>query len=137
MSNQGLFTRQTKPASRSAGGDNQCSCTDLFAAGKTQAEGRMGKISTFQMSMQVFGAKAGGLLAHGFDQIRALYALGEPREILDQSCHGELPAGLMAFDYQRLEISARGIDCRRQPRTSGAQNHSIADRVFHVRVLDS
>ena len=77
------------------------------------------------------GAKALGLLAHVVDEFRALNAVGEAGEILDQSGDGELPAGLMAINDQRAEIGASGVDSGSQPRASGADDDDIANIVGH------
>src|SRR5579883_2929362 len=72
-------------------------------------------------------AEALRLFAHVFDQFRALDAVREAGEILDQRGNGELSAGLMAFDDERLEVGARGVERGGVPGTARADDDDITD----------
>src|SRR6185437_5176938 len=87
------------------------------------------------MSMQVgrrdmsnleFRAEPLGLLLHIVDQLGALDVLGPAGEILHQGGDGELSAGLVAFEDQRLEVGASRIDGGGQSGAAGAQNYGVA-----------
>src|SRR5215469_1351861 len=73
------------------------------------------------------GAEARGLLLHVVDQLWALDAFGPAGEVLDKSCDGELPAGLMAFQDERLEVGAGGVNGRGKSGAAGAQDDCVAN----------
>ena len=55
---------------------------------------------------------------------------GQPGKILDKCCKGELAAGLMAFEDKRLEIRACCVDGSGKSGAAGAEDDSVARRVF-------
>ncbi len=65
------------------------------------------------------------LFAHILDQFRAQNAIGKSGEILHVRGQGELPAGFVPFQNERAQIGARGVDRRRQPRTTTSDNHDL------------
>jgi hypothetical protein len=82
-----------------------------------------------------FRAEAFSLFTHIVDQVRSLDSLGKSREIFDQGGHRELPAGLMPFQHERLQIRARRVNRGGQSGASGSHNDCVAD-FFHV-LIDS
>ena len=64
------------------------------------------------------GAKTLRLLLHVLDQRRALDPFGKAREIFDFSGNGELAAGLMPFENERLQIGSGRVDCGGVPGTT-------------------
>jgi hypothetical protein len=85
------------------------------------------------------GAEASGLLLELLHQLRALYAFGEARIVLDLGGDGELAAGLRAVDDEGLQVRAGGIDGGGQARRAGADDDHLAVlRLFrHAGILDS
>src|SRR5260370_38903724 len=82
-----------------------------------------------------FGAEADRLLLHVLDEVGTLDALGPARKVFDQRGDGELIAGLVAFEYQRLEVGACSVDGSGKSGAAGAEDYSVARRVF--RHMDS
>ena len=56
------------------------------------------------------------------NQIGAEDPVAEPREVLDIRRQHELTAGLDAFDQQRLEIGACGVERRGEPGGAGSDD---------------
>ena len=94
-----------------------------------------------QMSTEVrwpmgdLGAEARGLLLHVVDELGALDAVGPAGEVFDQRGDGELAAGLVAFEDERLEVGARGVDGGGQPGAAGAQDDGVANGGFRHSYL--
>ena len=57
---------------------------------------------------------------------------GKARVVLDLGGDGELAAGLHAFDDQRLELGARGVDGRGEPGGAGTDDDDLVVPVGHV-----
>ena len=131
MPDQLVLIGKPKPARRSSAGDDQRACLYRFSSAEIQSERPLHQISAHQMARQVLRAKTRGLLAHVLDQFRPLDALWKSREILHQRSDGKLPARLMPFDHQRLQVGAPGVDGRSQAGAAGTQDHSIANGIFH------
>ncbi len=72
-------------------------------------------------------AEAGGLLLHVLDQFGTLDALGPAGKILDQRGDGELAAGLVALENQRVEAGAGGVDGGGESGAAGAKNNGVAN----------
>ena len=71
------------------------------------------------------GAEPLGLRAHLGHQIRAHDAVAKAGEILHRGGEHQLPARLDAFDEQRLEVGARGIQRRRETGGAGPDDGDI------------
>src|SRR5579863_4517097 len=120
---------QSQPACRSATGDNQGPGVDHLVAG-VDLEWTLAKVDAADMAVFVFRAETRRLLAHVFDQFGALDAFRESREVFHQGGKRELSARLMAFDDQRLQVGARGVERGGVTGTAGANDDYVAD-VFH------
>jgi hypothetical protein len=83
------------------------------------------------------GAEADGLLLHVLDELGALDALGPAGKVFDQRGDGELSAGLVAFEDERLQVGARGVNGRGKARAAGAEDDGIAygSLVGHVGLI--
>ncbi len=68
------------------------------------------------------GAEAPGLLAHLFDQLGPEDAVREAGVVLDLGGDGELAAGLRAFEHDRRQVGAGGVERGGQPGRAGAEN---------------
>lgn len=68
-----------------------------------------------------------GLLLHLHHQLRAVDALRESGEILNDTRRGEQPARHGAGEHQRLEVGAGGVNCGSQSGTARPNN----DYFFH------
>ena len=94
-------------------------------------KGRLEKSTDDQVAHLDLRAEARGLLLHVLDQFRALDAFRPAGKVFDQGGDGELAAGLMAFEYQRLEVGAGGINGGRQTGAAGAQDDGVANVLSH------
>ena len=68
------------------------------------------------------------LHAHSLDQLRTEDALRKTGEIFYHGGQGQLAAGLIAIDYQRLEIGSRGIDRGGQAGAPAPDNDHVVHR---------
>jgi len=123
-----LLGGEIEPARRRPGGDDEGPGVDgLFA--KVKFEGALGEIDGGEVRHFELGAEADGLLLHVLDEVGALDALGPAGKVFDQRGDGELAAGLVAFEDERLEVGARGVDGSGQPGAAGAEDDGVADGV--------
>jgi hypothetical protein len=72
------------------------------------------QIDAVQMRRLEAGAKPLCLLLHVLDQLRTLNPFRPAGKVFHKRGHRELSSRLVAFDYQRLEPGAGGVDGRRQ-----------------------
>src|ERR1700712_166452 len=77
-----------------------------------------------------FGAEADRLLLHILDEVRALDALGPAGKVFDQRGDGELPSRFVAFEDQWLQVRACSVDGSGKSGAPGAEDDSVARRVF-------
>src|SRR5262249_42671464 len=122
---------QSKPASRSATGDDQSTSAYGLAAAKVELEGAFCEVSLDQMAAHKIRAETGSLPAHIFYQLWPLDSFREAREILHQRSERELAAGLMAVNHQRSQVGARRINGSGETGATGTQDHSVANGIFH------
>jgi hypothetical protein len=104
-----------------------------------QQKWALAQIDASEMRHAVFSSETLRLLAHVLDQLRAKNAFGEAREILDQRGERELSAGFVAFDDQRFQIGARGVEGGRVSGTAGADDDDVASFahfIFGLFVFD-
>ncbi len=80
--------------------------------------------------MLVFRAKTRRLFAHVLDQLRPLNALRKAGKVFDQSRQRELASGLVAFEHQRFQVGACGIERGSVASTARSHNNDVAD-IFH------
>src|SRR5258705_10370534 len=90
----------------------------------------LGEVDGAEMGHAQLGAEADCLLLHVLDEFGTLDALGPARKIFHQCGDGELPAGLVAFEDQRLEIRACCVDGGGKSGAPGAEDNGVARRVF-------
>ena len=124
-----LFRRKAEPARGGAGGDDErAGEDDVLADG--ELEGRLADVDGGEVAEGDLGAEARGLLLHVVDELGALDAVGPAGEVLDKRGDGELAAGLVAFEDERFEVGARGVDGSGQPGAAGAQDDGVANSSF-------
>ena len=129
VADEGLLGGEIEPARAGAGGDDERAGVDgLFA--EVEGEGVLGEIDGGEVGHAELGAEAGGLLLHVLDELGALDALGPAGEVFDERGDGELAAGLVAFEDEGLEVGAGGVDGGGKAGASGAEDDSVACRVF-------
>ena len=87
------------------------------------------------MSHAELRAEARRLQLHVLDELRSLDALRPAGEVLDQRRDRELSAGLVAFDYERLQVGACRVDGGGQSGAAGAEDDGIASGVCHKREM--
>ena len=66
------------------------------------------------------------LFLHVFDEVGAVDAFGEAREILYEGGEGKLAAGFVTADYQGFQIGASGIDGCGVAGAAGADDDDVA-----------
>src|SRR5690606_7441924 len=76
-------------------------------------------------------AEARGLLAHVLRQLETIDAVGEAREVLDFARGGQLAAGEGAFEDERIEIGAGGVDGGGETGATGADDNDVFDGCGH------
>jgi len=129
MADEGLFAGQIEPARGRSGSDDERARVDrLFA--EVEGEGAFAEIDGREVRHFELGAEADGLLLHVFDELRTLDSFGPTRKVLDQRGDGELTAGLMSFEDEGLQVGAGSVDGSGQAGASGAEDDSVACRVF-------
>lgn len=129
MADQGLLRRQVQPAcARSRGDDERPGVNNLVA--QVQLEGMLGQVGRDQMGHAQLGAKADRLHLHVLDQLWALYPVGPAGEVFYQGSDGQLAAGLVTFQNQRLEVRTCGVDGGGQSGATGPEDDGIACIVF-------
>ena len=75
------------------------------------------------------GAEFLRLRVHVHDQLRAVDAFGKAGKILHQRGGGQLAAGLPAFEHERVQVRARGVNGGGQTGATAPDN----DHFFHSR----
>ena len=124
-----LLGGEAEPARGGAGGDDERAGEDDVAV-DGELEGRLADVGGGEMAEGDLGAEARGLLLHVVDELGALDAVGPAGEVFDKGGDGELAAGLVAFEDERLEVGARGVDGGGQPGAAGAQDDGVANSGF-------
>ncbi len=126
---EGLLGGEAEPACGGTGGDDEGAGEDgVFAEG--ELEGRLGEIDAGEVGHAELGTEAGGLLLHVLDEFGTLDALGPAGEVFDEGGDGELAAGLVAFEDERLEVGAGCVDGGGEAGAAGAEDDGIADFVL-------
>jgi hypothetical protein len=134
VADEGLLGGQVEPAGASPGGDDDRAGVDGLAA-DVEGEGVFGEIDGAEVSHAQLGAEADGLLLHVLNELGALDALGPAGKVFYQGGNGELAAGLVAFEDERLEVGACGVDGGGESGAAGAEDDGVACCVF--RHMDS
>ena len=115
-----------EPAGAGAGRDDQRARVDgVLAGAEVQLVRVLAEVDGDEVGHLQFGAEARRLLLHVLDQVGALNALGPAGKVLDQRGDGELAAGLVAFEDERLEVGAGGVDGGGEAGAAGAQNDGV------------
>ncbi len=94
-----------------------------------EGDGGGGEVDGGEVGHAELGAEAGGLLLHVLDEFGALHALGPAGKVFNEGGDGELAAGLVAFEDERLEVRAGGVDGGGEARAAGSENDGVADFV--------
>src|SRR5580692_6013376 len=114
MTDQSLLTGQAEPTRAGAGSHDQRACVNL--AGRSLQLDRMRtELHAGQMRQLKRRTESLRLLLYVVNQFRTLNAVGPAGKILDQRGDGELAAGLVAFQNQRVQSSPSRVDGRRKP----------------------
>jgi hypothetical protein len=100
----------------------------LFA--DVEGEGTLGEVDRVEMRHAQLRTEAGGLLLHVLNEFGALNALGPAGKVFHQRGNGELAAGLVAFEDERLEIGACSVDGGGKSGATGTEDDSVSRRVF-------
>ena len=92
------------------------------------------EIDRRHVALDDLGAELLGLRAHLRHQVRAHDAVAIAREVLDQRRQHQLPAGLDAFDDERLQVGARGVQRGRQPGRARADDDDVTHGHWRLRI---
>ncbi len=108
----------------------------MVSLAEVEREGVLGEVDGGEVGHAQFGAEADGLLLHVLDEVGTLDALGPAGKVFYQRGDGELAAGLVAFEDERLEVGAGSVDGSGKSGASGAEDDSVAGRVFgHIGTI--
>jgi hypothetical protein len=132
VADEGLLGGQVEPAGARSGGDDEGAGVDGLAA-HGEGEGMGGEVDRVEVGHAELGAETDGLLLHVLDEVGTLDALGPSGKVFYQSGDGELAAGLVAFEDKRLEVGSCGVDGGGESGATGAEDDSVASRVFRHR----
>jgi hypothetical protein len=86
----------------------------------------LAEIDAGEVRHAIFCAEPFRLLAHVFDKLRAENALGKSGEVLDQRGQRQLSTRFVALDYERLQVSARGVKRGGVTGTSGSDDDNFS-----------
>ena len=89
--------------------------------------GRLERSTDDQVTHLQIRAKARSLQLHSLDQLGALDPFRPAGKILDQGGDGELAPWLVAFQHQRFQVGAGGIDGGREAGAAGAEDNGFAN----------
>ena len=109
MADEGLLGGEVEPARACSRSDNEGAGVDGLLA-EVEGKGTLGEVDGAEVGQAEFGAEADGLLLHVLDEVGTLHALGPARKVFNQRGNGKLAAGLVAFEDERLEVGAAGVD---------------------------
>ena len=127
VADERLLTGQAEPArGRSRRNDERARADGLLVGANVELVRVFPEVDGDEVRHLEFGTEADRLLLHVLDQLRALDARRPARKVLDQRGDGELAAGLVAFDDERLEVSASGVDGGCEAGASGTQNDGVS-----------
>ena len=129
VADEGLLGGEIEPAgARSARDDERAGVDGLMT--DAEGDGMRVEIHGIEMGEAEFGTEASGLLLHILDKLRALNAVGPAGEVFDERGDGELAAGLVALEHERLEVRAGRVDGGSESGAAGAEDDGVAGRVF-------
>ena len=94
-------------------------------------KGRFERSASMTSPSTIDGAETLGLLLHVLDQIGAVDAFGKAGKIFDFGGERKLAAGLVAFDDQRFQARARGVDGGGISGAAGTDDHNV----MHVSLI--
>ena len=97
----------------------------MVSLAEVELEGVLGEVDGDEVGHAQLGAEAGGLLLHVLDELGALDAFGPAGKVFDQRGDGELAAGLVAFEDERLEVGAGGVDGGGEAGAAGAEDDGV------------
>ncbi len=127
MADERLLAGQAKPTGACARGDDERAGVDGFLAGaEIEDVGMLREVGGDEVGHPEFRAEADGLLFHVLDEFGTLDAFGPAGEVFDQRGDGELASGLVAFEDQRLEVGAGGVDGGGEAGAAGAEDNGVA-----------
>ena len=127
VADERLLAGQAKPTGAGSAGDDERAGVDGFLAGaEVQDEGMPAEVGGDKVRHLQFRAEADGLLLHVLDEVWALDTLGPSGEVFYQGGDGELAAGFVAFQDERLEVGAGSVDGGSQACAAGTEDDSVA-----------
>jgi hypothetical protein len=128
VADERLLGGQAEPAGAGSAGDDERAGVDgIFAGAEVQLIWVLAEVGGDELGHLEFGAEADGLLLHVLDEFGALDTFGPAGEVFHQRGDGELAAGLVALEDERLEVGARGVDGGGEAGAAGAEDDGVAN----------
>ena len=128
-----LFARDARHARRGAGRDDHA-LRENRAIAADQLPRVRGEVDGGDERLLETRAELCRLLAEILHQLIAVDSLGEPREILHLARRRELAAGQRAFEHERIQVGASGVDRRGQACAARADDDDVFDGGRHEAV---
>ncbi len=97
----------------------------VFACAEVQLIRVLAQVDGDEVGHLQLCAKAHGLLLHVLDQVGSLDALRPAGKVLHQRGDRELAAGLVAFEDERLQVGAGGVNSSGKAGAAGAQDDGV------------
>ena len=120
--------RFSQRAAGSGSDDERARVDRVLAGAEVQLVRVLAEVDGDEVRHLQLGAETGRLLLHVLDQLRPLDALGPAGKVLHQCGDGKLASGLVAFEDERLEVGAGGVDGGGESGAAGAQDDGVAGR---------
>ena len=118
------LTRDAQMTGRGTGGDDHgLGLIGGFAA--LELLDRTGEVDGVDTVPGELRAEAFGLALHVRDELVAIHAVDEAREVLDLGGRGQLATGLAALEHQRSEAGAGGVDCGGEAGAAGTEDKDV------------
>src|SRR5215472_15694678 len=84
------------------------------------------KLDSIEMPELEFSSEARSLTLHVVNEFRSLDAFRPAGKVLDQRSNRKLAARLMAFEDERFQVGARGVDRSSQSGAAGSKDYGIS-----------
>ena len=124
MTNQLFFVLESQPAGCGAACDDQSARFQPLVVG-LDPNVALQAFEIRHLRIRKARSEFFGLRVHIQDQLRAVDAFRKAWEIFDHRGRGKLPARLAAFEHERTQVCAGGINRRRQSSAAAAYNDDL------------
>ncbi len=129
MADQFFFVLEVQPAGRRAAGNDQRLGLDPFVVG-FDPNVIVARLEVGDFGVGKSGAEVLRLFMHVQNELRSVDPFRKSGKIFHQRSGGKLAAGLAAFQNERIQIRASGINGSRQSGAATAND----DHLFHISI---